>query len=126
VGAIKVVEPDIAKGRALIRALESQGLTPKAALWLSEDSIWRLILQIPKLEELSLAAGYRRVQQVIKTSPGSFPELSDITLAYSDLPLLKVLRRAISVSGASDDARIRLTRNNFDGTFIEDAIVYRL
>ena len=121
-----MVEPDLAKGSQLIKALEGQGLAPKAALWLSEESIWRLILEIPKLENTSVAAGYRRIQQVIKTSPNSFPELADIMLVYSEFPLLRVLRRAISISGSGGDAQVRLTRNTFNGTFIEDAIIYRL
>jgi hypothetical protein len=126
VGAIKVVEPDLAKGSQLIKALEGRNLAPKAAFWLFQDSVWRLILQIPKLENVSVATGYRRIQEVIKTSPNSFPELADITLVYSDFPLLRVLRRAVSVSATGDDAQVRLTRNTFYGTFIEDAIIYRL
>jgi hypothetical protein len=125
-GEIKVVEPDLAKGSQLIKALDGRNLAPKAAFWLFEDSIWRLMLQVPRLENVSIAVGYRRIQEVIKTSPNSFPELADITLIYSDHPLLRVLRQAISVSGASDDAQIRLSRNTFNGIFIEDAIIYRL
>jgi hypothetical protein len=121
-----MVEPDINKGSQLIEALENQNLTPRAALWLSEDSIWRLILQIPKLENLGISIGYRRIQKVIKTSPSSFPELADITLVYSESPLLRALRRAVSMPAANGNAQIRITRSTFNGIFIEDAIIYRL
>ena len=120
-----MVEPDIDKGSKLIRALESHKLPPKAAFWLMDESVWRLILQIPALEQVRPTQRYRRIQEVIRTSPDSFPELADITLVSSDFPLLGVLRRALSVP-AGANAQIRLTRNTFNGTFIEDAFIYRL
>lgn len=120
-----MVDPDFEKGSKLLDALDTHKLRPKAAFWLSEDSVWRLILEIPALEKESVSKGYRRIQQVIKNSPDSYPELSNITLVPGTFPLLATLRRVISIT-KNGNTQLRLTRNNFNGIFIEDALVYRL
>lgn len=121
-----MVEPDIDKGRRLIAALDGHSLRPSAALWLSEDSVWRLMLQIPALEGASISLGYRRIQEITRSRPGSFPELTEITLVDSKSELLSVLRRSFSASFIESQARLHLTRTTILGVFVEEAIIYRL
>lgn len=125
-GEIELVEPDIDKGYRLIGALDAHNLRPSAALWLSEDSVWRLVLQIPALENMGIRRGYQSVQRVIKTSPGSFPELTEITLVDPESELLKVLRKSFSQRFIDSQTRLHLTRTRLLGLFIEEAVVYRL
>lgn len=108
-----------------MRALDDHDLRPSAALWLLDESVWRLILQIPALENASIRRGYQRIQQVIQTSPGSFPELTKISLYDSRSELLKVLRRSFSQGFIDSQARIHLTRTTLLWLLIEEAIIYR-
>lgn len=120
-----MVDPDIDKGYRLIRALDNNNLRPSAALWLLEDSVWRLLLEVPVLRDRSIAIAYKEIQRVIRTSPGSYPELTEVTLVDSNSELLRVLRSSFS-SLATGQPRIHLTRTRLMGIYIEEVYVYRL
>ncbi len=113
-------------GYALIKALEAKNLRPKAALWVAQEAVWRLLLHVPKLQSFGISTSYQRLQQVIQASPESFPALADISLIDDANPYLNAIRQAISVPADADNLAIRLTRTNFFGLYIEDAYVYRL
>jgi hypothetical protein len=125
-GEIEVVDPDIKKGLELLTALDDVDLSPRAALWLVEEDIWRLVLQIPKLENESTSRAYKKIQAVTIKAPDSFPELASIMLVKQNFPLLEALRSAFSVPPGVGNLRYRISKSSFNGLFVEDAYIYRL
>ena len=116
-----LVEPQIETGRRLIEYLDERGMQPEAAFWLfsSDYDEWRLMLAVKEVDELGPRGAYKRFQD-LETGVS----LNDVTLVSPNSDIVKLLRRALH-TGKGISA-IRLTGNVIDGTYIEDALIYRL
>lgn len=120
-----VVDPlmteDVEAGQALIALLDSSGMEPQAAFWLyrSDTERWRLVIvrdeargDVRDLYLRAIDAGASR----------------DFDLAHVDFqpPENRFVRAVNQGAKVSGIGRVRLRdRIGDDGTFIEDALVYR-
>jgi hypothetical protein len=114
-------------GRNLVQALDAASFPVSGALWLfrPEADDWRLLIVSPRLTESSLSKAFSQMHQIARKLP-EFPLLlSSVSLIPPDDPLIVQLRKAIK-TGPSDIGGIRFSRNVIDGTYIEDAYIYRL
>jgi len=118
---------DEAAGRHLVEALDGAHFPVTAALWLynPEANDWRLLIVSPGVSGNNLSQAFTQLHQIAKGLP-EFPLLlSAVSLIEPDDPLIVQLRKARK-TGPKDIAGIRFSRNVIDGTYIEDAYIYRL
>ncbi len=114
-------------GRNLVQALDAAKFPVSGALWLfnPEADDWRLLIVSPRVTENSLSKAFTQLHQIARKLP-EFPLLlSSVSLVPPDNPLIVQLRKALK-TGPDDIAGIRFSRNVIDGTYIEDAYIYRL
>ena len=122
-----LVEADVQEGRRLIQALDEKGFSLRAALWfyLPDLAEWRLLLGSPLVDTDGPKLAYRRVQAVLtRMSPPSRLTLQSISIVSARDPLIQLLSSAIQTGPAILD--IRFSKSTVNGTFIEDAYIYRL
>jgi hypothetical protein len=123
-----LVDRDIEVGRDLIVALDDSDLSPAAALWFyePETSVWRLVLGMSEVALKGPTNVYSSLQRILaKPRWSDRLSLQDISLLEPNAALLKTLRSAVR-TGSRDLNGIRFTRNTINGTFVEDAYIYRL
>ena len=116
-----LVEPQIEAGRRLVEFLDSHGMRPEAAFWLfsSDFDDWRLMLAVKEVDE----GGPRRAyEKFLNLETGV--SINEVSLVSPKNAMVKRLRSAIRTGKGI--AAIRLTGNVIDGTYVEDALIYRL
>ena len=115
-------------GAALVRSLDELGIEPDAAFWLYslEQQIWKLVIAEIKLGEEGPKAIYRKIQEVLTTSPDTVGDLSldDVVLVKPDAHIVTLLRMAVRTG--PEIKGIRLKGSVISGTLIEDAFIYRV
>jgi hypothetical protein len=114
-------------GRNLLEALDAANFPVSGALWLfnPEADDWRLLIVSPRVTDNSLSKAFTQLHQIAQKLP-EFPLLlSAVSLVPPQDPLIVQLRKALK-TGPTDIAGIRFSRNVIDGTYIEDAYIYRL
>src|SRR5438128_2489038 len=123
--ASPLVELDIESGRKLIRELDANKFPVVAALWLylTEPNEWRLVIASPLVEKLGPRAAYRRVQEAIARTQTAIA-LKNVTVISPDEDPVRLFRRALRTGPGLSDTRF--TGNTINGTFIEDAYIYRI
>jgi hypothetical protein len=116
-----LVEPQIETGRNLIAFLDTHDMRPEAAFWLfsSDFDEWRLMLAFKEVDDLGPRRTYEMFQE-LQTGVS----LNDVSVISPRSELVRKLRRAVRTG--KHVASIRLTGNVIDGTYIEDALIYRL
>jgi len=137
-----LVEQDIAEGKRLLEALKQPALItrgrrrivdlpasyfkPKAAFWLylPESLEWRLVIATPLVDEQGPLATYRDIRAVLAANLDLNLSLLNISVVSPKDPMVKAFQNALKI--APDSQGMRFTRNTLDGTYIEDAYVYRL
>ena len=137
-----LVEQDLAEGRRLLDALTepteftigrrrlsfggSSRFRIKAAFWwyLPESLEWRLVIATPLVDEEGPLATYRDIQKVLTWHPDLNLSLQNISVLSPKDKLVRLFRKAVQI--APDPVGVRFTRSALDGTYIEDAYVYRL
>jgi hypothetical protein len=119
-----LVERQIADGRNLVAALDLNGFSVFAALWLyrAEVAHWLLIVGTTVVDKYGRHAAYEQLQQIMDSTESSLA-LRDVTLAGSDDPLLLTLASAIHVEGIGE---VRFSNNMINGVLIPDALIYRI
>jgi hypothetical protein len=118
---------DASAGRNLIAALDNADFPVSAALWLlnPEAGDWRLLIATPRALGKNLSQAYTQLHDVARKLP-EFPLLlSAVSLVQPENSLIVQLRKALK-TGPTDIAGIRFSHNEIDGTYIEDAYIYRL
>ncbi len=122
-----LVERNIEDGRSLVSGLDDAGFPVRAALWLylSDSDDWRFIIASLLADKIGPRQAYESVQSVLAgLSPPVRVSLKEISVVSPNDPLILLLGQAIHTgSGISG---IRFARNTINGTFIEDAYIYRL
>ena len=104
-------EQMIGAGAKLIERLDQSESNVQAALWLflPEEKIWKLMIISP----------------LVKADESeSIISLNDVGVADTSIPLISLLRIAISTGGGIGG--IRFSKDTINGVFIEDAYIYRI
>ena len=126
-GKTLLVEPDIDAGEALVRALDAAGVQVDAAFWLlaSEDADWTLYVASPLVEQRGPYEVYSKIRSVIrKATPPPEIRIDHISAVGSNDRMVRLIQAAIR-TGKGALSQIRFRQNVVNGTYIEDAIIYR-
>jgi len=128
-----MVKPDLTQqmiqaGRQLVELLDRQNFRAPGCFWFyfPESDRWRFVVASPEVRLHGPHAAYRKVEGIARKVPGSTEVFAagDLTVIKDDDPLVVLLRKAIS-TGPSVGG-LRFTNNSINGTFIDDAYIYRL
>ena len=115
-------------GRALLALLDSQKFHARACFWFyfSESDRWRFVVASPEVRVRGPHAAYQRVHALARKVPDVTEVFApgDVTVVKDNDPLVLLLRKAISTGPGISG--IRFTNNSINGTFIDDAYIYRL
>jgi hypothetical protein len=114
-----LVDDDIAKGRKFLALLDKIGVAVKGAFWFyyPDNDRWRLVIVTPEAERGSKEL-YRRA-----IDAKADIELARVEFTPPGAPIFRALSRMLRIEGGSE---VRLSRNTFDGVYVDDALVYRL
>jgi hypothetical protein len=128
-GEKALVESQVADAIALIKTLDSQGLSPTLAVWYFYDdgSEWRLIIAGPGFDTLlpkQELIAYRKIVEAMTATSISSLTISDIKLVKSDSPLPLALRSLVG-TGPNGIARAYFTDTSLNGIFIKEMIILR-
>ncbi len=128
-GQEALVEGQIADAVALIRKLDSAGLSPTLAAWYFYDDAdeWRLLLAGPAFDALlpkQETIAYRKLAEAMSDlSPASLT-LSDVKLLSSQSPLPQAVRLLVGTP-ATGIVRAHFSDTTLNGIFIKDMIILR-
>lgn len=118
----------IKAGTRLIEQLDKVGLPVEAALWLyiPEAEVWRFVISLPDVKLNGPKQAYEKVQSALSTMKGDESEigLQNISVVDTKDSMVTLLRHAIRTGAGTSG--IRFSRNIINGTYIEDAYIYRL
>lgn len=98
-----------------------------ASLWFLDDDQWKLIIASAEVEKEGPKKAYRHVLTVMSYLEDDLPKISiqDLMVTDTKHPLIRLLSEAAS-TGPHDLSAIRITDNVVNGTWIDDAYVYRM
>lgn len=137
-----LVEQDLAEGRQFLNALKeptevtvgrrrltfggASHFRIKAAFWwyLPESPEWRLAIATPLVDEEGPLATYKDIQKILAWHPDLNLSLQSISVLSPKDERVKAFKKAMRI--APDPVGVRFTRSALNGTYIEDAYVYRL
>jgi len=115
-------------GRKLLELLDRKKFRARACFWFyfSESERWRFVVASPEVRTRGPHAAYRKIQTLSRGVPHAAELFApgDVTVVKDNDPLVVLLRRAISTGPGISG--IRFTSNSINGTFIDDAYIYRL
>ncbi|MFN3674262.1 MAG: hypothetical protein ACK4VM_20355 [Bosea sp. (in: a-proteobacteria)] len=121
-----MVTSDIEAAKKLVAFLDSNGFPVKAALWLyeSEAERWRFVISLQERRD-SLASFYLDLARVFNERglDAGLLELDRVKLVDADRPLIRSLSKGYR--GLQTEGR-RLSNEQVDGHFFEDALILRL
>ncbi len=128
-----MVKPDLTTemidaGRHLLELIDRQSFPAPACFWFyfAESERWRFVIASPEVRIHGPHAAYRKIEALARKVPNASELFApgDLTVVKDNDPLVLLLRKAISTgSGISG---IRFTANAINGTFVDDAYIYRL
>ena len=125
--AAPLVEKDIRDGETLLRRLDRDGFRATAAFWYwePEDEKWRLIIATPLVKDKGPREAYMKLDNSARRirKKGFALNSMHVQLVKEEEELPSALRRAVKTG--RNIAGIRFSRNVIDGTYIEDAYIYR-
>lgn len=99
----------------------------QAAFWwyFAESQEWRLVIATPLVDEVGPLSAYGVIQARLSAiKPPLSLALQNISLISPRDPRVKAFKKAMKV--APDPFGVRFTRSALNGTYVEDAYVYRL
>ena len=112
-------------GADLLRRLDSEGLPVTACLWLylTESSVWRLIIASPDVTKRGPKKTYQKLQSVLSSAPEGSPVISlkDIGVVERNKPPVSLPRKTIKTGTGNGISGVRFSNNAINGQFIEDA-----
>jgi hypothetical protein len=116
----------VTAAQRLVALLDSEGLAPRAALWVYEANreSWRLWIVPPK-GMVDKRAFYLQLAKLFAARSEELPglDLGEVQFMTDDHPAIVGLGRVVKITGVSD---ARLSNNVVDGYFIPEAIVIRM
>jgi hypothetical protein len=121
-------EQMIDAGAKLVERLDQSESNVQAALWLflPEEKTWKMMIISPLVKTDGPRSFYKRILEANKKADESesIISLNDVGVADTSIPLISLLR--IAISTGSGIAGIRFSKNTINGAFIEDAYIYRI
>jgi hypothetical protein len=136
-----LVERDIAEGRRFLDALQKPTVTNgrkrstfggashfriKSAFWwyFPESDEWRLVIATPLVDEEGPLATYKDIQRILARYPDLSLSLQSISVLSPKDERVRAFNKVLKVD--PDLVSLRFTRGVLNGTYVEDAYVYRL
>jgi hypothetical protein len=135
-----LVEQDLAEGRRFLDALKkptevgvrrlrfggASHFRIKAAFWWysPESNGWSLAIATPLVDEEGPLATYKDIQRILALHPDLNLSLQNISVLSPKDERVKAFKKELKI--APDPVGVRFTRSALNGTYIEDAYVYRL
>ena len=128
-----MVKPDLTShmidsGRQLLELLEQKKFRARACFWFyfPESDRWRFVLASHEVRVRGPLAAYRKIQALARKVPDATEVFAPgaVTVLKDNDPLVVLLRKTISTG--SGTSGVRISNNSIDGTFIDDAYIYRL
>ena len=121
-----LLDSHVEAGANLVRELDRQNKPLKSAVWYFYPDIseWRLLLASPEFEAKGSMQAYAELSNLLRTMGPDARGLSvdDIKVVLMNDKLVPVLRKIIHAQGLNT---IRMTSNMFDGTYVDDMLIYR-
>ena len=115
-------------GAKLVERLDQSESNVQAALWLflPEEKTWKMMIISPLVKTDGPRSFYKRILEANKKAEESefIISLNDVGVADTSIPLINLLR--IAISTGSGIAGIRFSKNTINGAYIEDAYIYRI
>jgi len=112
-------------GRMVISALSRAGIRVNVGLWAfaSESEEWQLTIATPLVDELGPLAAYGRVRKALEKAgvEDDFP----LRRIYLRSPKDRVLQSLEKESRALGHEDYRLVNGSIEGSFVEDAYLYK-
>lgn len=116
----------VSSGTALVQLLDSNGLKPRAAMWVynSDTETWRLWI-VPAQALDNKAEFYRKLAAVISNNRDKLPgfDIGYVEYKSAEHPVVKGMRSVIRMDGLGS---AHLTNNRLNGIFLPDGIVLRM
>jgi hypothetical protein len=121
-----MVEARFQHGADLVRLLDENNFLLRDALWLynSDEADWKLWLGTPLVDRAGPTEVYAMLRRLLDGHPLDDIDLKRIVIASPKHTLLQLLKGAIKTGPGLNG--IRFSRNTINGTYIEDAYIYRL
>ena len=128
-----MVKADLTKamieaGHGLLELLDHKAFRVKACFWFyfSDSDRWRLVVASPEVWARGPLAAYRKINGAARRLPVEARIFApgDVTAIKRTDPLVLLLRAAVSTGPGISG--IRYTGSSVNGTFIDDAYIYRL
>jgi len=128
-----MVKPDLTTemidaGRQLLELMDRQSFPAPACFWFyfPESDRWRFVIASPDVRVHGPHAAYRKIEALARKVPNAAELFApgDLTVVKDNDPLVLLLRKAIATGPGISG--IRFTANAINGTFIDDAYIYRL
>ena len=123
----KEAEVELSWGKHRAAFVGRPDVRVRAAFWwyFPEAEEWRLVIATPLVDEVGPLSAYGLIQARLSAiSPPLTLALQNISLISPKDERVKAFKKALKI--APDPVGIRFTRSALNGTFIEDAYVYRL
>jgi hypothetical protein len=112
-------------GKRLVELLDKENVIVGAAFWYlyEDEEEWRLVIAMPMVDQSGPASGYDLVLRIRRDQASILSTSEIVVVGMRDRKVLllgKMIQTGPGLSG------IRLSRNVINGTYVEDAYIYRL
>jgi hypothetical protein len=116
----------VSGGQAVVKALDSEGIPPRVAMWVhnTDTDTWKLWI-VPPAGMKDKHEFYRRVAAIISKHRTDFGgiDTSDTEMVLDSHPAMKGLRKFIKAPGLGS---IYFSGNRFNGFYLPDGIILRV
>jgi predicted dithiol-disulfide oxidoreductase (DUF899 family) len=116
----------VESGRIFLNILDSEGVKPRAAMWVHnrDTETWRLWIVPPK-DIKDKRQFYRRIAEAITKHRAKLPSLeaSDTEYVLETHPAIQALSQTFQVKGTSS---IYVSDNMLNGFYLPDGIILRM
>jgi hypothetical protein len=116
----------INSGKKLLSILDKRNFSVNCAFWIltSDAPAWRLILAMPGLQSEGPKSVYMKLQKILNKELFEALTLNEISVLDINDPFIQLFRKALRTGPGISN--IRFAQNTINGTYIPDALVYRL
>ncbi|NVZ71793.1 hypothetical protein [Pseudomonas costantinii] len=113
-------------GAVFVSEIEKSSLHLHAALWIqpTPDDFWKFVLAFPEVRLEGPRAVYKKLRSISNRIPqNEFRIGTEIVSVVEERDrLIQIFKGVIRVDGGG----VRFARNSLNGTYIEDAYIYKM
>jgi hypothetical protein len=113
-------------GHTIVKALDTAGIPPRAAMWVhnTDTNAWKLWI-VPHASVKDKRDFYRRIADIVSKHRAELGgiDASDTELVSDEHPAIRGLRVILKMPGLG---AARFTDNRFNGFFLPDGIILRM